>query len=91
MFAFGLVAISGIEDIPVLSYEAVMQHECKSHHFSYKLEVDPYSLMVNTRAYPERQGSHSPICQGRVSANCAILTELYFTNRETGPCPGSHQ
>lgn len=29
MFAFGLLAISGIEDIPVLSYEAVMQHECK--------------------------------------------------------------
>jgi len=26
-FAFGLVAMLGIEDIPVLSYEAVMQHE----------------------------------------------------------------
>ena len=29
LMRFGLVAISGIEDIPVLSYEAVMQHECK--------------------------------------------------------------
>jgi len=26
---FGLVVIPGIEDIPVLSYEAVMQHERK--------------------------------------------------------------
>jgi len=35
MLMFGLVAISGIEDIPVLSYEAVMQHERKSHYFSH--------------------------------------------------------
>lgn len=37
MLAFGLVAISGIEDIPVLSYEAVMQHECKYRIILYHI------------------------------------------------------
>jgi len=30
-----LVAISGTEDIPVLSYEAVVQHECENRLYSY--------------------------------------------------------
>jgi len=76
-FAFGLVALLGIEDIPVLSYEAVMQHE-REDSVVYRLS-SPFAICTSFVSFWVTVASNgSPYGTGPMSCTVCIVGALWM-------------